>query len=175
MAFQSVPYTGRQYCAVDSNTASVTCSCCSHAAKCSISSRVVPNFRLTYSVLPSCSRRTITASIFLCTSMPAKHRYIGFITSPGDRAAEDRSRFKSPSQALPVRSPGLPFFFPAHGPRSNTRTASPYPVRATTSTAATIYSIFIRTFARERAKITLMRAASRLVSTPIFFSEILVL
>src|SRR5882724_9527929 len=45
---------------------------------------------------------------------------------------------QSPSQVLPARSPGLPLVFPAHGPRSNTRTVSPYPVRATTSTAAAI-------------------------------------
>jgi hypothetical protein len=31
-------------------------------------------------------------------------------------------------------------------------------VRATTSTAAAIYSIFIRAFARERAKVALLRA-----------------
>src|ERR1035438_3748322 len=58
---------------------------------------------------------------------------------------------QSPSLAVPVRSPGLPLVFPAHGPRSNTLTASPYPVRATTSAAASIYSIFIQDFARCRA------------------------
>src|SRR5580698_3743582 len=58
---------------------------------------------------------------------------------------------QSLSRVLPVRSPGLPLVFPAHGPRSNTRTALPYPVRATTSTAASINSIFIQDFARSRA------------------------
>jgi hypothetical protein len=35
-----------------------------------------------------------------------------------------------------MRSPGPPFIVSSRGPRSNTLTASPYPVRATTSTAA---------------------------------------
>src|ERR1700733_8234285 len=67
--------------------------------------------------------------------------------------ARGRTRIDSQSlsRVLPVRSPGLPLVFPAHGPRSNTRTASPYPVRTTTSIATTINSIFISDFARGRA------------------------
>src|ERR1700685_3251054 len=41
-----------------------------------------------------------------------------------------------------MRSPGLLFIVSFRGPRSNTRTPAPYPVCATTSTAAPIYHHF---------------------------------
>src|SRR5579859_5611443 len=47
------------------------------------------------------------------------------------------SIMQSPSQVLlTMRSPGPLLIVSSRGPRSNTRTASPYPVRSTTSTAA---------------------------------------
>src|SRR5580698_11228408 len=73
---------------------------------------------------------------------------------------------QSLSRVRPVRSPGLPLVFPAHGPRSNTRTALPYPVRSTSSTAASINSIFIQRLCAIPRRGTLVRAVSRLFSTP---------
>jgi hypothetical protein len=71
----SFPYTGRQYCAVDSITTSPTACARSQASQCWISALVVPNLRFSYWTCSPEHRRIATASIFLCTSIPATERY----------------------------------------------------------------------------------------------------
>ncbi len=63
----------------------------SQAFKCWISAWVVPNFRCSFRL--ALHRRITTASIFLCTSMPAIERYTdSMLVSWRSLAAEDRSR-----------------------------------------------------------------------------------
>jgi hypothetical protein len=57
-----------------------------------------------------------------------------------------------------MRSPGPPFIVSSRGPRSNTPTASPYPVRAKTSTSAPIYQHFHHYCYAERNGNTLQKA-----------------
>src|ERR1022692_3291935 len=126
----------------------------------SISWRVVPNFRLSYTTLPSRISRTTTANIFLCTSTPA----IGFIVLSLIGVAEDRFRYQSPLRVLPVLSPEHLIHPSVRGPRSFTRTASPSPVSTTPSTAAPTLPFSYESL-RAGAKRPLVSAASRFVST----------
>jgi len=88
MQLQPVP-TGRQYCAVDSITTSLTPAAPSPASKCWISDRVVSNFRFSYSACsPHCRRITPLASSNCVRPFPSPNDIPIPCWSPGDRVRQ---------------------------------------------------------------------------------------